>query len=173
MRPTAIILKKIPKGEYDDLIICYTKHEGKQTYQAKGVKRHTSLQANHLDILNLIDFSLVRGNGHPIITSANCLDSFGGIKSSLKSLAASFVVVDYFDKFIFAAQRDDKLWDFLNETLQEYNRLSGDNNTDWNPVIQKTKHDFIRTLGYHGDTLASHLSGAPLESLRFVQKVIQ
>ena len=36
MRTQAIILKKIPVREYDELVVCYTKDSGKQVYQAKS-----------------------------------------------------------------------------------------------------------------------------------------
>src|SRR3990167_10175727 len=113
VRTQAIILKKIPIREYDELIICYTQNTGKQVYQAKSILRPTSKQAGHLDILNLVDFSLVHKNSHPIITSAYCLEAFPRLKSSLPAMVAAFFLLECFDKLIFEGEPDLKLWDFL------------------------------------------------------------
>ena len=50
------MVKKINVGEYDQLVILYTKEFGKITAIAKSVVKPESKQTSHLDILNLIDF---------------------------------------------------------------------------------------------------------------------
>ena len=124
----AIIIKKIPIREYDELVVCYTKEEGKQAYQAKSILLPTSKQAGHLDILNLVDFNLALGNGPvkrgyglPIITSAYCLDPFRFMKASLRAMMPAFFLVELFDKAVMEGERDDKLWDFLVSKLEYLN----------------------------------------------------
>jgi len=109
----AIIIKKIPIREHDELVICYTEDQGKQAYQAKGILKPASLQASHLDTLNLVDFNLVQGNGHPIITSAYCLNAFSKIKANLKAAATSFFLIELFDKAVMEGEKDPRLWEFF------------------------------------------------------------
>src|SRR3989344_9149424 len=152
MRMQAVILKKIPIREYDELVICYTKDAGKQVYQAKSILRPTSKQAGHLDILNLVDFSLVHKNSHPIITSAYCLDAFPQLKSSVSAMSAAYFLLECFDKLIFENEPDLKLWNFLIRQLREYNQKNqvspyltyvglGD-------TIASTRQELLKILGY-------------------------
>src|SRR3989344_6781387 len=65
MLTLAIIIKKQNTNEYDQLISCYTKELGKITAIAKSILKHSSVQAMHLDVLNLVEFDLVGGSvGH-------------------------------------------------------------------------------------------------------------
>ena len=122
MRTQAVILKKMPMREYDELVICYTKDAGKQTYQEKSILRPSSKQAGHLDILNLVDFSLVHKNSHPIITSAYCLEPFSRLKSSLPAMATAFFLLECFDKLVFEGEADMRLWEFFLSQLKTCDR---------------------------------------------------
>lgn len=173
MRSQAIILKKIPVREYDELVICYTNDLGKQTYHAKSVLRPTSKQASHLDILNLVDFSLVHGNGHPIVTSAYCLKSFSDLKSDLKAIAAAYFLIECFDKLVFEGEPDAKLWDFLRSELETYNSLANSGDTDWASVISSSRRKLLKTLGYIENLPIEELANAQFKSLQFARRVIK
>lgn len=173
----AIILKKIPIREYDELVICYTKDTGKQVYRAKSVLLPTSKQAGHLDILNLVDFSLVHKNSHPIITSAYCLDAFPRLKSSLPAMAAAFFLLECFDKLIFENEPDPKLWDFLLMKLQNYNELAkadlpmaapGNEN-----LITYTRQELMQILGYDSSMPIEHLANSQFKSLQFAKEMLK
>lgn len=140
MRHQAIILKKVPIREYDELLVCYTRDAGKQVYQAKSVLLPISKQAGHLEVLNLVDFSLVHKNSHPIITSAYCLDSFRYLKSSLPAMAVAFFLLECFDKLIFENEPDPGLWDFLLMQLRAIN----------NQPIAKNADSPRAALGFRG-----------------------
>jgi len=178
----AIILKKIPIREYDELVICYTKDAGKQVYQAKSVLLPTSKQAGHLDILNLVDFLLVHKNSHPIITSAYCLEVFPDLKSSLPAMAAAFFLLECFDKLIFENEPDPKLWDFLLMKLQNYNNLPraalGNRGrpsgfSDWQNLIANTRQELLKILGYDQSIPIEHLANSQFKSLQFARQVIE
>jgi DNA repair protein RecO len=173
MRTQAIILKKIPIKEYDELLICYTKDAGKQVYQAKSILRRTSKQASHLDIFNLVDFSLVEGNGQPIITSAYCLSAFPRMKASLKSLAAGFFVLECFDRLVFEGEHDPKLWDFLLSSLNQYNDMILKRGVDWASMINTTRMDLLNILGYGDNSSIEELAQVQFKSLQFARKVIR
>ena len=181
MRIQAIILKKIPVREYDELVVCYTKHAGKQTYRAKSVRRHTSKQASHLDLLNWADFDLVHsknspdesaGNGHPIITSAESLATFSNLKSSLPALAAAYFILECFDRLVFDGETDKKLWDFLTSKLGELDRFAGNNNADWPKITLASKEEFLDVLGYDSSVSVEELAGMRFRSLQFLKKVV-
>lgn len=186
MRTQAIILKKIPIREYDELMVCYTQESGKQTYQAKSVLRPTSKQAGHLDVLNLVDFSLVFKNSHPIITSAYCLDAFPRLKSSLPAMAAAYFLLECFDKLIFENESDPKLWDFLLAQLQKYNQFtptvrgstsdswgSSEGQKTWTERLADTHRELLKILGYDPSMPIEHLANAQFKSLQFAREVLR
>lgn len=173
MRTQAIILKKIAIREYDELIICYTQDIGKQVYQAKSVLRPISKQASHLDILNLVDFSLVHKNSHPIITSAYCLDAFPQLKSSLPGMAAAYFLLECFDKLIFENEPDLRLWGFLLAQLRTHDQLSSMSQPNWPQLIVSTRQELLRILGYDPSMPIEHLANSQFRSLQFVREVLK
>ncbi len=168
-----MILKKIPVKEYDEILICYTEESGKQLYQAKSILRPTSKQASHLNILSLVDFSLVHKNSNPIITSAYCLESFYNMKSSLKAMSAAFFLLECFDKLVFEGEADLKLWNFLTDRLYLYNKLAEDRNTDWAEVIGATRRGILQILGYDLSQSLEQLANSRFNSLQFAHKVLK
>jgi len=121
MRTKAIVIKKQPTNENDELITCYTQEFGKITAIAKSVLKGSSVQRMHLDNLNLVDFELINGRAIPIIAAAQSENSFRNIKSSLPTLAVAQFFADVVDKMIFDLQKDETLWEFLVNVLEKLN----------------------------------------------------
>ena len=179
MRTQAIILKKIPIREYDELVVCYTQDAGKQVYQAKSIMRPTSKQAGHLDILNLVDFSVVHKNSHPIITSAYCLDAFPQLKSSLRAMSAAYFLLECFDKLIFENEPDPMLWDFLLTRLREYDQKCKLQTKQayacfvCNSEIVSARQELLKILGYDPSMPIEHLANSQFKSLQFAREMIE
>ena len=172
MRTQAIILKKIPVQEHDQLVVCYTRDVGKQTYRAKSVMKSHSKQASHLDVLNWADFHLVSSVGYPIIASAGSVRTFHALRSHLPPLAAAHFLLDCFDKLVFEGQYDEKLWNFLTSELIAYNARATEEQAPWSYLIEKSKRRLLETLGYDTVSSLEQISGNRLHSLLFVQKVL-
>ena len=169
----AFIIKKIPIREYDELVICYTQEDGKQVYKAKSVLRSTSKQASHLDILNLVDFNLVQGNGHPIITSAYCLNAFSKIKSDIKALAVSFFIVELMDKVVMEGERDGSLWDFLSNKLNDINLFANKKDIFWQKEFKKIHAEAVNVLGYGKGLSIEEAVERRFGSLQLIQNVVR
>mgnify|MGYP001585929669 CR=1 FL=1 len=171
MRTQAIILKKIPLKEHDELIVCYTEHAGKQTYRAKSILRSTSKQGRHADVLNHIDFSVIEGFSHPIMASATCLNAYRNLKSNLPALATAFFVVECFDKVVYDGEADNRLWRYLKDTLDACDQHS--NIVDWSAFANRKFRELLAVMGYSTATSAGEFAGAPLSSLQFLQSVVE
>lgn len=148
-RHQAIILKKTPIREHDELVACYTKHAGKQRYVAKSSVLASSLQGSHLDVLNHISFNLIAGRHFDILASAQVVNTFPEIKSSFSRLAQAFFVLECFDKLVYENEKDDNLWEFLQNGSCD-------------------REEFIRVLGYHHTTQIRDLSPEYFTSLQFL-----
>lgn len=117
----AIIIKKQNTNEYDQLVTCYTEDFGKLAAVAKSILKPSSIQALHLDTFNLVEFDLINGRGMPIITGAQTVNSFMGIKNSVAKTAAAYFFIEAIDKMVFDNDKDEKLWFFLTSFLSELN----------------------------------------------------
>ena len=124
MQTRAIILKKQNTNEYDQLVTCYAEDFGKTMAVAKSILKPSSIQALHLDTLNLAEFDLINGRGMPIITGAQTVNSYTGIKNSTIKTAISYFFIEALDKMIFDNDKDEKLWAFLVSFLAELNKDS-------------------------------------------------
>ena len=130
MQTKAIIIKKENTNEYDQWVTCYTEEFGKIKAIAKSILKSNSIQALHLDNFNLAEFDLINGRGMPIITGAQVIDSFGGIKSSFAKTAIAYFFAEAIDKMIFENDKDERLWPFLITFLDKLNKC------DYNPNLQ-------------------------------------
>ena len=172
-RTTAIVLKRIPAREFDDLVVCYTRDEGKRVYHAKSIRRRTSKQASHLDILNCVEFTAIPASGYPIIASAHCTRGYPSLKSSLPALAAAHVLLEHFDALVFEHDADERLWRFLHEKLAEYEATAAINGNSWYTTVQKHTAELVTLLGYAPDMLPEHIAQRQLYAFRFALNVLQ
>lgn len=138
--------------------MCYTREQGKQRYVAKSSMLARSKQGTHLDVLNHVEFNIIEGKHHGIIASATALNSFPALKCSLATMAQAFFVLECFDKLVYENERDDRLWEYLVQTLRK------------GSVDQR---ELIGTLGYHGDTPLYDLYPTAFNSLLFSKNVVQ
>jgi len=122
MLTKAIVIKKQNTSEYDQWVTCYTEEFGKLKTVAKSILKPSSIQALHLDIFNLVEFELINGRGMPIITGAQVINSFPGVKSSFAKTAVAYFFAEAVDKMIFENDKDEELWYFLASFLEELDR---------------------------------------------------
>lgn len=145
MRTRAIIIKKQPTNEYDQLVTCYSEQFGKITAIAKSALKPSSTQAMQLDVGNLVEFELITGKGMPIIAAAHTEDAYRGIKSSLASTAAALFFLEVINVMAYENQEDRELWDFLVETCEQLNLMGRD---DLLGFLRQRQLALLSLMGY-------------------------
>jgi DNA repair protein RecO len=166
-----VVLKKTDVDEYDQLVHCYSPELGKYVFVAKSILRPSSRQALHLDVLNLVEFSPIEGKNKLIITGADSVETFKGIKSSIKKLSNAFLVLEAFDKLVPYGQADEDLWDFLLKFLYGLERIDENDVVNY---IRETKKVISSVLGYGDsdlDGLFSDVWGSKMHSLKFIKQL--
>lgn len=143
MTTKAIVIKKENTNEYDQWVTCYTEEFGKLKAVAKSILKSSSIQALHLDIFNLTEFELINGRGMPIVTGAQVIDSFMGVKSSLAKAAVAYFFAEAIDKMVFENDKDEKLWKFLVYFLSELN-----NSEETIKLFRQGQSELLGVLGY-------------------------
>jgi len=164
MRTRAIILKKLPLREDDELVVAYTETHGKQRYLAKSSLRSESLQGSHLDVLNAVRFSVIEGKRNFIIASAVAERTYPRLKLSLRALAIASMVLEAFDLLVYDHDADAALWNFLINTLDTLD--SGGRDRDW------IETELVKVLGYHTSTTLEDIAPRSLLSLQFLRNVV-
>jgi len=179
MRAQGIVIKRIDVGEYNQIIHFYTEHQGKLAILAKSVKKHSSLQAAHLEPFNLVDFRIITSANMPIIASAQSLENFLGIKANLTKQALGFLLLECFDRLVYENEYDPALWEWL---LRRLHRLEQCSNTatDLAVVGEEIKSELPVVLGYNRqlndqelEFLLSSLSARRFASLQFIQSMLE
>ena len=148
MQTRAIIIKKENTNEYDQWVTCYTEEFGKLKTIAKSILKTNSIQALHLDNFNLVEFDPVLGNGMPIVTSAQVINTFQGIKNSIAKTSVAYFFAEAIDKMVFDNDKDDELWMFLNSFLTELNKYNIDNMA----LFRQSQKKLLHILGYFPET---------------------
>lgn len=172
MRTKAIIAKRQATNEYDQLFTCYTQELGKLVAIAKSVLKPSSLQAMQLDVLNLVEFELVSSRGVPIIAAAHSEEVYRGIKDSLIKTAAGLFFMEVVERVVYDNERDDRLWQFLLETLRGLDQLGGDDQVL--SFFREQQKKFLIILGHapHAtlslDALFEQAGQSYFESLRLL-----
>lgn len=95
----AIVLRHMPLGEADRLIVFYTKESGKLRASAKGTRRTTSRMGGHLEPLTHSSLLVVRGSNLDIISQAQNITSFAKLRDDLQRVARALYVAELVDLF--------------------------------------------------------------------------
>jgi len=113
----AIVIKRVPTREHDQLVTLYSAQMGKVTAVAKSALKSHSLQALQLDSGNHIQCELVSGRATPIITGAQAVRCFSNAKTSAPGLAVLQFFLQVIDAIVYEHESDPQLWQCLVETL--------------------------------------------------------
>lgn len=93
------MLRRMDLGEADRLLTLFTPDEGKVRAIAKGVRRPGSRKSGHLEPFARTRLLLARGRNLDIITQAEAIDLYPGLRGDLERLGAAAYVVELLDRF--------------------------------------------------------------------------
>lgn len=116
-RTEAVVLRHQELGEADRLVSVYTPDRGKLRLVAKGVRRTHSRKAGHLEPLTRTSLLVARGRELDIVTQADALHTFPGLRSSLLNVGHASYALEMVDRFTFEEGENRALYRLLVETL--------------------------------------------------------
>jgi DNA repair protein RecO (recombination protein O) len=120
-RVEALVLRHSNFAEADRLLTLFTRERGKLNVVAKGVRKLKSRKAGHLEPFTRVQLQLARGQGMPIITQAETMESYSAIRADLNLTARAAYVLEVLDRFTFAEEEHPQLFQLAVETLQRLN----------------------------------------------------
>ncbi|MCC6934443.1 MAG: DNA repair protein RecO [Candidatus Yanofskybacteria bacterium] len=163
MHVRAIVIRKIPVREHDQLVVLYTKEAGRLAATAKGSLRASSAQALALDEGNMIECELVQGRNGLLITGAQVSRAFSGAKSSVARWAAAQFFLQVIQLSVYDEQPDIQLWRHLVDVLEQVDGASADALLS---VFRSCQGRMLEVLGYGASgaaQLVSHIGRTPLD----------
>ena len=139
----AIVLQRRNFSEADRMLILFTKHYGKLSFLAKGVRRPKSKKRGSIEIFSKIKFSAAKGRNFDILTEVELLDPHLEIRNSLKKSAVCYYFVEIVRRIVQEGDRNEELYEYL---LMSIDNLKVSQN------LRKLKQEFVHNvliiLGY-------------------------
>jgi DNA repair protein RecO (recombination protein O) len=125
MRTSAIVLGRRRLGEADRIVRLLTPEHGKIEAVAKGVLRPRSKLAGHLEPPTLVEVMLAHGRNLDIITQAQTVEGFHGVRSDLARLGTAMYLVEVTDRLTVEHAEAGAIYDLLHATLVRLDRGDG------------------------------------------------
>ncbi len=113
-----VVLSRRNYGEADRILTVYTKHFGKIRLLAKGVRKPKSRKRGHVEIFSLIKFSASKGHGLDLITEAELIESYDGIRKDLKKIAVAYYLCEVLNSTTREEERHEELFNKLLDNLE-------------------------------------------------------
>ena len=98
LRADAVVLRRHDLGEADRIVTVFTAQHGKVRAVAKGVRRPTSKLGGHLELFIHSQIVLARGRNLDVITQAETVSSFLGLREDLWRASHAYYVAELLDR---------------------------------------------------------------------------
>lgn len=96
-RTEAIVIRRIDLGEADKILTLFTPRRGKLRVIAKGIRRPESHLGGNLELFVQATVLLARGRDLDIVTQAEIVEPFKGLRTGLARIQASFYLGELLD----------------------------------------------------------------------------
>ena len=117
-RAEAIVLKTIDFGETDRILTLLTRHFGKVSVVAKGIRKPTSRLAGHAEPLTHATYQLARGRNLDVLTGAESRSLYRELREDLHGIAAGWYIAELADRFALEKAPSAPLFDLVENALR-------------------------------------------------------
>ncbi len=116
-RTEAIVIRRSDFGEADRMLTLYSKEFGKISAIAKGARKPQSRKTGHVELFMRSKFFVAKGRNLDIVTQAEMIDSYAGIRADLMRVSYASYAVELLDRFTVEEDRHTGIYDLLANTL--------------------------------------------------------
>ena len=116
-RTRGIVLRHVPIGEADRIVTIFTPELGKIRAVARGVRRTRSKLSGHLEPLTYVAASLAHGRTLDVISEAQTVRSFRGLREDLALMSQSVYLAELADAFLAEREAGRDLFGLLSDCL--------------------------------------------------------
>lgn len=119
-----IILRSYDFGEADKIITIFGENHGKIKAVAKGVRKTKSRFGGRLEPFTYVHLMMAKGRNLDIITGAEIICPFQGIKSNLDRMTSGFGMLDILDKVSAEKQEEVEIFHLTLKALESLEKSS-------------------------------------------------
>lgn len=150
MTTEGIVLKKLDIGEHDALYALYTRDCGKVVARAAGIRKNEGKLRGHLETLSLSAVRLMSGRNGEKLIGATLIKFWERLRSREINLRLASYVMRRVDEQVFAGERDQALWNLMQESFAVLDRddFSEDRAERF---VREFDAGLSRCLGHGGD----------------------
>ncbi len=112
------MLKTIDFGETDRILTLLTRHFGKVSVVAKGIRKPTSRLAGHAEPLTHATYQLARGRNLDVLTGAESRALYRELREDLHGIAAGWYIAELADRFAVERSPSAPLFDLVESALR-------------------------------------------------------
>jgi len=123
-RTQSFILKKIDFGEADRFFTIFTRDFGKLETLGRAIRKIKSKLRSGVQLFYLSEIEFIQGRTYKTLTDALLIENFKGIRKDLGRLKIAFQIAELFDKVVRGQEKDEKIWNLLQETFKSLNNYS-------------------------------------------------
>lgn len=154
----AIVLRQRKLGEADKIVTLFSAHLGKLDAVAKGVRRTKSRLAGHLEPLTLGSYLLAEGRELDIITQAETIDAFVGLRDDLDRLGRGLYCAELVERLMPERSEGAAVYALLKDALD---RLAASQGADI--AVRFFEMHLLEQLGYRPALDSCAVCSQPLE----------
>lgn len=149
-----IVIRRRNVGEADRLLTVFTRHHGKITIKAQGVRKISSRRSGHIELLNLVSLSLYKGRSMSTLTEVETIDNFSSVKDNLKSVGFAYHVCELIDSLCAENQENSQVFSLLCDVLSKLEER--EDHVDLISVFEK---QLLAALGFSHQTHLANTRG--------------
>ncbi len=170
-----IVLQRRNYSEADRILVVYSKHYGKLSLMAKGVRKPKSRKRGALEIFSHFKFSAARGKNLDIVTETELINPFPVIRKDLKKTSVAYYLMEVVNKLTREGERNEKLYSQILKNLRMIEKTES-----LRKLREKFVYDSLVLLGFwpkskflpNPDEILADVTERELFSVRVGKKVL-
>lgn len=119
-----IIIRRRNFRDADRILTVLTANHGKIAVRASGIRKIPSRRSPHVELLNHCVLSLYNGHAFPILTEAQTIDSFAGVKEDLHKIGLAYHLCELVDGLCPEGQENRAVFNLVKSTLTRLSAFS-------------------------------------------------
>lgn len=143
---TGIVVRVVDSGEADKFISVISENHGLVTLVARGARRSNSKKASHLDLFNIIKYSVGRGVSPKYLNQAESISFFPGLKSDFAKVGVGLTIAEILTNTLPVDVEDREIYLSLKSFLEGLNKAEG--KKEINSLTRRFGLFLLRHLGY-------------------------
>src|SRR4030042_2985769 len=142
-----IIIRRFNSGEFDKLLVIYTKEFGKILIKAKSLRKKTAKLRGSLELFNYVHLMLAKGKNIDTVAGATIMNCFPNVRGRFPPTAALYYISELLDKMVVAPEKDAKIWNMVVKSFSFLEEKQG-NESIIKKLINRFEHNLVSYLGY-------------------------